>query len=307
MGYKCLVKSSDEEEQFPWVSSSKSIYSFLSVINSNHPVGSLIHDFSLALSQDGTEGLELNCSDLHHALQQMVSLRRLGITFHSSTNISMAAVLVDLPCQLTSLCLMDLRSFGNPDEANAFNTFISSQHHIKYLHLITTSLLYPLPIHCPTLETFIGSPALFRGTLSDLPRISSLGLVDSPWSAAVPKSLLELTSSALSQVRVLTLYSCFFDEVDLEKLAEHLQSLEILNIVLDNRSTTNRLTKRAMAMLGWIHKFPQLQKVIWCALPDKRRLNQLSLLTEETQKNLTKSWFESLKNFREAYFAIGPM
>ena len=236
-------RDESEEELFHWVLPLNRVHAFFSIleIRSNHFIGALVRNLSLAFSELEPYANNLT-DDLHHALQQMISLKCLQVTLGPLTNVCMAIVLADLPCQLTRFCLLDRRQY--PEENDAYITFLSSQYHLKYFHFVS-SLLVPCSrsFHCPTLETFVGDPTRSSTIFPSLTQITSLGLVDSPWSNALPVSSLIPMSSILSQLRILTLYSCFFKEPALEKLFRYMSSLEILEVALDERTTTNRLTK----------------------------------------------------------------
>lgn len=236
-------KDESEEELFHWVLPSNRVHAFLSIleIRSSHFIGALVRNLSLAFSEPEPYANNLT-DDLHHALQQMISLKCLQVTLGPLTNVCMAIVLADLPCQLTRFCLLDRRQY--PEENDVYITFLSLQHHLKYFHFVSPLLVPCLrSFNCPTLETFVGDPTQSSTIFPSLTQITSLGLVDSPWSNALPVSSLIPMSSILSQLRTLTLYSCFFKEPALEKLFGYMSSLEILEVALDERTTTNRLTK----------------------------------------------------------------
>ena len=235
-------RDESEEELFHWVLPLNRVHAFLSIleIRSSHFIGALVRNLSLAFSEPEPYATNLT-DDLHHALQQMISLKCLQVTLGPLTNVCMAIVLADLPCQFTRFCLLDRRQYLEEDDA--YITFLSSQHHLKYFHFVSSLLVPCSQFYCPTLETFVGDLTRSSTIFPSLTQITSLGLVDSPWSNALPISSLTPMSSILSQLRTLTLYSCFFKEPALEKLFGYMTSLEILEVALDERTTTNRLTK----------------------------------------------------------------
>lgn len=239
------IRGESEEELSHWVLPLNRVHTFLSIleIRSSHFIGALVRNLSLTFLELEPYANNLT-DDLHHALQQMISLKCLQVTLGPLTKVCMAVVLADLPCQLTRFCLLDRREYNTTEENDAYITFLSSQHHLEYFHFVS-SLLVPFSrsFHCPTLKTFVGVPTRSSFIFPSLTQITSLGLVDSPWSNALPVSSLIPMSSILSQLRVLTLYSCFFKEPAFEKLFGYMSSLEILEVALDERTTTNRLTR----------------------------------------------------------------
>lgn len=120
--------------------------------------------------------------------------------------------------------------------------FLACQPRIRTLELVTESqviapneLVIP-PTACPELETFAGSFKYFQSLAPTRPIVNFIWSGVSP--APFPALESDVISSAFSRLRVLVIHEGFPTGVDLDVLASHLISLEILHLSLENTRNT---------------------------------------------------------------------
>ncbi|KAF9450820.1 hypothetical protein P691DRAFT_809335 [Macrolepiota fuliginosa MF-IS2] len=136
-----------------------------------------------------------------------------------------------------------------------------------------------------------------------LPSVTTLGYVG--WLASeLSAEAWVLMSSTFSNLRVLIFYAFFC--TDLVAFIEHLQSLEVLHMIVEEYMLDDQNIRDTIQILPYVETLGGLRKFIWTVNPMPSLWHKLALFESDFQKEYVEVWFRTLPNFVAAYFSVGP-
>lgn len=161
------------------------------------------------------------------AFYQMVNLKRLSLTLMTGDH-GFFKELHGHSFQLEVFIMRDFRLTPGHEYLAHFPPFISSQHQLRTLDIVTRAPLLPVPPQsCQNLTTFIGDISLA------LPLLRSCPIINYVWRGGLLRTPTNSDELALSRLRLLIFHD-FFPFVDFQRLANCLKSLEILEVSLSS-------------------------------------------------------------------------